>query len=126
MNQPRVRAARRPVLLKPTTITGDSDPMRGQPEITRVAVNATRTVPGSAVPFHLVLAAVLATLLAVVAGLALESTATTGRTGSRSMPSRQATSRLPIAARGPVSDALGAHERGYRVVGLRARNPRQR
>jgi hypothetical protein len=33
---------------------------------------------------------------------------------------------LPPAARGPVSAALGRHEAGFRVVGLRARNPGQR
>jgi FG-GAP repeat protein len=33
---------------------------------------------------------------------------------------------LPLAARGPVSAALGRDERGYRVLGLRARNPAQR
>jgi hypothetical protein len=32
---------------------------------------------------------------------------------------------LPLAARGPVSAALGHDERDYRVLGLRARNPAQ-
>ena len=32
---------------------------------------------------------------------------------------------LPLAARGPVSAALGRDERNYRVLGLRARNPTQ-
>ena len=32
---------------------------------------------------------------------------------------------LPLAARGPVSAALGRDERSYRVLGLRARNPTQ-
>lgn len=33
---------------------------------------------------------------------------------------------LPLAAQGPVSDALGRHERDYQVVQLRGRNPAQR
>jgi len=32
---------------------------------------------------------------------------------------------VPLAARGPVSAALGRDERGYRMLGLRARNPAQ-
>ncbi len=33
---------------------------------------------------------------------------------------------LPLAARGPMSTALGADDRAYRVIGLVARNPAQR
>jgi hypothetical protein len=33
---------------------------------------------------------------------------------------------IPLAARGPLSAALGRHEPDYRVVGLHARNPAQR
>src|SRR5438309_1260882 len=40
-------------------------------------------------------------------------------------PSRGGLMSLPLAARGPVSAALGRDERSYRVLGLRARNPAQ-
>jgi hypothetical protein len=55
----------------------------------------------------------VATVLAV-AGIALGAPAPAGA------------ARLPVAAQGPVSAALGRDNADYRVVGLRARNPAQR
>ncbi len=49
----------------------------------------------------------------------------TGRVDKSSTPEpvlRHGLSRVPLAARGPLSAALGRHEPGYRVVGLRTHN----
>jgi hypothetical protein len=77
-------------------------------------------------PHHLFRAVVVAALATVVAGVALVSASGTVALGARQTTSRPGLAALPIAARAPVSAALGAHEPGYRVVGLKARNPQQR
>ena len=104
-----------------------SEPMRGHPQTTLHPVKTTPVARWRARDRRgLLLAVVMATLAIPVAGHELVSPASTGRVDTRPAAGRQPLAAFPIAARAPVSAALGAHEPGYRVVGLRARNPRQR
>ncbi len=73
--------------------------------------------------FLLGLLAAFGILAVGVAGSSLGSAGHPGSHWTGSHPSR---TRIPVAARGPVSAALGAHDQSYRVVALRARNPAQR
>ena len=84
-----------------------------QPTLTPAAA-LTRPAPFAAV----------ATALALIAVAAAAWTLATLSADTTAAGHGPAT--LPLAARGPVSAALGRHEAAYRVVGLRARNPAQR
>ncbi len=69
----------------------------------------------------------VATLLLLAAGaIVIGSPSETGRDGGPQVLSRDGLMSLPLAARGPISAALGADEAGYGVLGLRARNRAQR
>lgn len=101
--------------------------MSGQPHIVLDALGTPRAQRRRAPDLHqLFLAVVVATLATAVAGVALVSAGGTDALGTRQTTSRLGLATIPIAARAPVSAALGAHEPAYRVIGLRARNPRQR
>jgi FG-GAP repeat len=101
--------------------------MIGQPNIVLDALGTPPVLRLRARDLHqLFLAVVVATLATAVAGVALVSAGGIDALGTRHTTSRLGLAALPIAARAPVSAALGAHEPGYRVLGLRARNPRQR
>jgi hypothetical protein len=62
---------------------------------------------------------------AAVALACVVPTTTHGGAAVRTAISREGIEGLPAAARSPVSASLGAHEPGYRVLGLRATNSEQ-
>jgi hypothetical protein len=64
-------------------------------------------------------------MLVLVAGEALQPGAGSGVAGRSGTLRRDQSSVLPLTALGPVSAALGRADSGYRVTGLRARNPAQ-
>jgi trimeric autotransporter adhesin len=68
----------------------------------------------------------LGALVGAAAALACVAPTTThGGPAVRTTRSREGIESLPAAVRGSVSASLGAHEPGYRVLGLRAINPAQ-
>jgi trimeric autotransporter adhesin len=69
------------------------------------------------------LIAAVAALLAAVAVWALVSAS---GVVTHAAPATRGATTIPVAARGPVSAAIGRHRAAYRVSGLRLRNPGQR
>src|SRR3984885_8043575 len=59
-------------------------------------------------------------------GVAASSLAGAGHPGSQRTDLHPSRTRIPFAARGPISAVLGAHQSSYRITGLRASNPAQR
>jgi hypothetical protein len=78
------------------------------------------------VPRFLKMAGLPAALVLVVAGLAVWSGPGAARAGMSHAASGHGLSGVPVAARGPLSAALGRQERGYQVTGLHATNAGQR
>jgi hypothetical protein len=68
--------------------------------------------------------AVVVTGLGVV--VAVAAAWATASIPAHGVAARHGLASVPLTARGPVSAALGRHRRGYRIVGLRARNRVQR
>src|SRR5437588_4871369 len=101
---------------------------RGVVRLRAPQVSASRPVPGRHRIRSVQLAWVggVAALLLLAAAVAIWSLAGVPRDGRPVALSRHGLMSLPVAARGPVSAALGRDEPRYRVLGLRARNPAQR
>jgi FG-GAP repeat len=82
-------------------------------------------VPSS--PIHLADAkpGLIAALAAVLAAVAVWALVAASGVATRATSASRGFTTIPVAARGPVSAAIGRHRAAYRVNGLRARNPVQ-
>jgi len=68
----------------------------------------------------------IAALAAVLAAVAVWALVAASGVATRATPVSRGFTTIPVAARGPVSAAIGRHRAAYRVDTLRARNPVQR
>ena len=104
---------------------------KSSPEVRMQIESFTGTVSVRARPANARWARVALPAALTLSGLALWLLAGGAHIGGAVKPSaQQAVSRhglssVPLTARGPLSAALGRHELGYRVVGLRAHNSAQ-
>ena len=79
-------------------------------------------------PIHLAEAKprLIAALAAVLTAVAVWALVAASGVATRATPTSRGFTTIPVAARGPVSAAIGRLRAAYRVDGLRARNAVQR